>query len=256
MKKIILITIIILVILFICAPFANAEQQITVTEYPKGTSELLDGGYLLVDIKLDDIHNLRTYQGSGTFSELVKEAEKEDDILLAINGDFWNFLSYERIIVRNGEVLSELQSLSRRDYCIIYENGTMWTYSYKIKNPNRLTNCWQLFSFGPRLVHNFEPILNYSDCFDYDVAWNSHPRTAIGYFEKNHFCFLLVYGRNEEDHGCYLENMAQFLADLGCKEAYNVDGGSSSHIWYNGKEIGKPSADKQLSDIIYIRKDS
>ena len=45
-------------------------------------------------------------------------------------------------IVRNGEVLSELEALSRRDYCVIYENGTMWTYSYKIKNPNRLTNCW------------------------------------------------------------------------------------------------------------------
>ena len=59
-------------------------------------------------------------------------------------------------------------------------------------------------------------------------------------------------GRNEIDHGCYLEDMARFFANLGCKEAYNLDGGSSVHMWYNGEEIGKPNDDKPLTDIIYI----
>ena len=254
MKKIISLVIAILIMLSICAPCAIAEQRITVVENPK-ENKYFDGGYILVDIQLDNITDLRTYQGSGTFSELVAQAQthEEGKIILAINGDYWNYKPQERLIVRNGELLSTLEYQSNRDYCVIYKAGVMKTYSYDIDDPESLTNCWQLFCFGPQLVNNYEPILNYNQIFDYDIAWNSHPRTAIGYYERNHFCFLIVYGRNAEDHGCYLEDMAQFFADLGCKYAYNLDGGSSSHIWYDGQEIGKPSADKPLSDIIYIR---
>ena len=257
--KLSLAILIIFITIFSLIPItANAEQSITITECPKNKNDYFDAGYLLINIQLDDIHDLRTYQGSGTFSELVEAAQSQEDgeIICAINGDFWNYLAFERVIVRNGEVLSELEYISRRDYCVIAEDGTMRTYPASIEDPNDLVKCWQLFCFGPELVHNYKPVLDYSNCFDYDVAWNSHPRTAIGYYEKNHFCFLLVYGRNEKDHGCYLEEMAQFFADLGCKYAYNLDGGSSSHVWYDGKEQGKPNEDKPLSDIIYIRRDS
>ena len=84
---------------------------------------------MLVDIKLDDIHDLRTYQGSGTFSELVDAASQEDDIILAINGDYWNYKHYERLVVRNGEILTDPTYNSRRDYCAIYNSGIMRTYS-------------------------------------------------------------------------------------------------------------------------------
>ena len=49
--------------------------------------------------------------------------------------------------------------------------------------------------------------------------------------------------------------MARFFEAIGCKEAYNLDGGGSTHIWYNGKEIGHPSKETRLADIIYIPKD-
>ena len=189
--------------------------------------------------------------GQGTFSELVEEAGNP---IFAIDGDYWNYKLNQRFVVRNGEIINEPDYTSSRDYCIITKFGTMNTYHHKsITDITKLKNgAWQVFSFGPQLVHNYTPIENYEDCFDYDVAWNSHPRAAIGYFEKNHFCFLIVFGRNEIDHGCYLEDMAQFFVDLGCKEAYNLDGGSSVHIWYQGQEIGSPYEDKPISDIIYI----
>lgn len=189
--------------------------------------------------------------GEGTFSELVEQAGNPT---FAIDGDYWNYKLNQRFVVRNGEVINEPDYESSRDYCIITKFGTMNTYHHKtINDIIKLKNsAWQVFSFGPQLVHNYTPIENYEDCFDYDVAWNSHPRAAIGYFKENHFCFLIVMGRNEIDHGCYLEDMARFFADLGCKEAYNLDGGSSVHMWYNGEEIGKPNDDKPLTDIIYI----
>lgn len=116
-------------------------------------------------------------------------------------------------------------------------------------------DAWQIYSFGPSLVHKGKLTTDYSDIFDRSISDYSHNRTAIGYFEPNHFCVLIVAGRNQDDHGAFLDQMAQFFLDKGCVEAYNLDGGGSSHIWYNGKEYGHPSEDRVLSDIYFIPKD-
>lgn len=232
---------------------AHANTEIKVEEVSK-ENDYFDGSYVYVDVWFDDIHDFKTYiDDKDTISGLVSKVEDEDP-LLAINGDFWNHRLDDKIIVRNGEVLSDEVKYDIRDYCVIYNGGTMVTYHHgDIEDLSILTkNAWQVFSFGPQLVHKGEPILDYSDIYDTDLSNYSHPRTAIGYFEPNHYCFLVVAGRNMEDHGCFLEDMAQFFADKGCKEAYNLDGGGSSHIWYLGKELGVPSEDRPIPDIIYI----
>ena len=145
---------------------------------------------------------------------------------------------------------------SVRDYWVIYNDGSMEVIPHKqIKSNNDFPkDAWQIYSFGPSLVHKGELTTDYSDIFDRSISDYSHNRTAIGYFEPNHFCILIVAGRNQDDHGAFLDQMAQFFLDKGCVEAYNLDGGSSVHMWYNGEEIGKPDDDKPLTDIIYIRK--
>ena len=41
--------------------------------------------------------------------------------------------------------------------------------------------------------------------------------------------------------------------DLGCVEAFNMDGGSSSVIVFNGKQINKPAWNgRETSDILYL----
>ena len=50
------------------------------------------------------------------------------------------------------------------------------------------------------------------------------------------------------------------MKDLGCETAYNLDGGGSSTIWFNGKVLNKPTtfgdtiAERKISDIVYISK--
>ena len=61
----------------------------------------------------------------------------------------------------------------------------------------------------------------------------SHPRTAIGYFEPGHYCLLLVDGRQQNSRGMFLDEMAKVFEDLGCKVAYNLDGG---HCSFYGNE--------------------
>ena len=52
--------------------------------------------------------------------------------------------------------------------------------------------------------------------------------------------------------GTTLEDLSRFFAELGCRQAFNLDGGESTHIWFQGKEIGWPARKNELSDLIYI----
>lgn len=69
-----------------------------------------------------------------------------------------------------------------------------------------------------------------------------HPRTAVGYTKNNKLIILVVQGRSPGiAEGATLNEEATILADLGCHEALNLDGGGSSCMLVNGKETIKPS---------------
>ena len=69
-----------------------------------------------------------------------------------------------------------------------------------------------------------------------------HPRTAMGYTKKRKLIILVVQGRTPGiAEGATLNEVAKILADLGCHEALNLDGGGSSCMLVNGKETIKPS---------------
>lgn len=68
-----------------------------------------------------------------------------------------------------------------------------------------------------------------------------HPRTAMGYTNKDRLIILLVEGRNPAASGATLDELADLLLSLNCVEALNLDGGGSSTMLINGKETIKPS---------------
>ena len=82
----------------------------------------------------------------------------------------------------------------------------------------------------------------------------ANPRSAIGYYEPGHYVFLLVDGRQPGySSGMTTEEMSQLFYDMGCKVAYNLDGGQSAVMTYNGAVANKPyNGGRSISDIIYI----
>ena len=86
----------------------------------------------------------------------------------------------------------------------------------------------------------------------------SNPRTAIGYISENHYVFVVSDGRTSESAGLSLSELATFMKNLGCTQAYNLDGGGSSTMYYNGSVINNPTttgriSERSVSDIIYIQ---
>lgn len=51
-----------------------------------------------------------------------------------------------------------------------------------------------------------------------------------------------------------LQELAEVFQELGCKSAYNLDGGASAVMTFNHERYSKQSngADRELGDIIYI----
>jgi exopolysaccharide biosynthesis protein len=110
----------------------------------------------------------------------------------------------------------------------------------------------QSFSFGPALVddgkltervYNVQPIKN--------------PRTAFGQAGPLHYVFVVVDGRTNASKGVTVLELANILLESGCYVAYNLDGGGSSCMWFNGAIVNTPSdgskvGERSISDIIFI----
>ena len=71
--------------------------------------------------------------------------------------------------------------------------------------------------------------------------------------------FVVSDGRLENDRGLTLYEMGELMQDLGAKTAYNLDGGGSSTMYFNGRLINKPTtggnkiSERSVSDALCIR---
>ena len=197
-----------------------------------------------------------------TSSERIGAIAERNGAILAITGDSGASLS-SGLIVGNGEVLRNTVS-PRRDLCVIYLNGVMRTFiatEYDMAALQREfendPGVWQVFLFGPALLDAQGHAL---EKFNSNV-YPANPRSVIGYYEPGHYCFVQVDGRGVDSAlekgrrstGLNLKELAAFMEALGCRAAYNLDGGQSSVLWFNGRVFSTPySGGRRIGDIVLI----
>ena len=114
----------------------------------------------------------------------------------------------------------------------------------------------QILSFGPALVEDGEISVTTRD--EVGKAMASNPRTAIGIIDDLHYVFVVSDGRTSESEGLTLYELAEFMQTLDVDIAYNLDGGGSSTMVFNGKVINNPTTsggrikERSVSDIVFI----
>ena len=108
---------------------------------------------------------------------------------------------------------------------------------------------WQTWQFGPALLdENGEPKTKFNTSL---IGQN--PRCAIGYYEPGHYCFVVVDGRQKGSSlGADVEELSRLMYSLGCKAAYNLDGGTSAQMYFNGKYCNRQRGERPIGDIIYF----
>ena len=92
-------------------------------------------------------------------------------------------------------------------------------------------------TFGPPLIVDGKKMIT-----EGDGGWGVGPRTAIGQKNDGTVLFLVVDGRQPGySLGATLRDVQDILYEQGCYIAANLDGGSSSTLFYNGSVVNKPA---------------
>lgn len=121
-----------------------------------------------------------------------------------------------------------------------------------------------MISGGPRLVKNGVVYVSKNEeKFKADVAKGRAARTAVGVTKDDRILLVTVDGlpRGKEPRsdkssiGMTLEELAELMIDLGAVEAMNLDGGSSTSMWINGKIVNSPAggSEQKVSNAIIVR---
>ena len=142
---------------------------------------------------------------------------QRSNAILSVNGDSYNNNRHQDngTIIRNGSIYRS--AATDMETCVLNWDGTMKIYTPKELNTQTLiqTGAYQSWIFGPSLLDSNGKAK--TDFLTWDYIRESHPRTAIGYYEPGHYCFVVVDGRQKDySRGMFLNELAQLFEQLGC----------------------------------------
>ena len=211
--------------------------------------------YHVADIYVSHIENFATYFPQNEFRHYgcadAETLDAESGAIVSINGDYCN-AQFSGVLVRNG--IEYMQGQTECDICVLYCDGTMKTFAPNEYVGSELVkqDVWQVWKFGPALLDNEGAAKEKFNCSSYIKSGN--PRSAVGYYEPGHYCFVVVDGRQNGSQGMKMKTLSKLFEELGCTCAYNLDGGASATMTFNDKVFNSPSnGGRELGDILLIR---
>ncbi len=182
---------------------------------------------------------VRGEEGGTESNEIPFEMARRYQAVLAITGDNLtvNEPEYKGIIIRNGRIYNRRQEMDTM--------ALMPDLSMQIFAPGETTaedlvsmGVTNAFSFGPTLIR--DGVININGT-RYKIT-GRNPRVGVGMVEPGHFVVIVVDGRVPAySHGATLRNFMHLFYAYGCKQAYNLDGGSSAAMLFMGEYLNKHS---------------
>lgn len=214
----------------------------------------------VADVQIADISLLKTALAGNTYARNLTETTSVQaanaGAILAINGDYYG--AQERgYVLRNG-VLYRASAQSGTDALVIAADGNFRIINEGETSADTLVRegAWQVLTFGPALVKDGQVTVSSSD--EVGRAMTSNPRTAIGQISEGHYLLVVSDGRTKESTGLSLRQLAELMQSLGAQIAYNLDGGGSSTMVFQGRVVNNPTTngrsirERSVSDIVYI----
>lgn len=231
-----------------------ADDSITVRMETRPVGEVI---WRIAWVEIASPSQLRTATaGKLTSSKtaLVKSMAEKNNAVVALNGDYFsNNPTKTSFEYRMGQKI-RAKANKLKDILIIDENGDFHTFvksqgamEFEKTTGHTIINA---FTFGPALVQAGERLT-----LDKNYGYNPNgrePRAAIGQTGPLSYVLVVAEGRGESvgvTHG----ELADFMLELGCQEAYNLDGGGTAAMVYNGDYYNRlAGSERATSDIIYF----
>ena len=214
----------------------------------------------IADVQTSDMSEIKSGLAEDSFgrnvSETTSSMAERLGAILAINGDYYGFRN-KGYVMRNSLLYRSTPGNTAGDL-VLYSDGRMEIINEANISAEELLakGATDIWSFGPGLVDNGVITVDENDEVGHSMA--SNPRTAIGMVEPGHYFFVVSDGRTDESEGLSLYQLANVMKSLGCTVAYNLDGGGSSTMYFNGSIVNNPTTNKNrtneraVSDIIYV----
>ena len=237
--------------------YSDDNISVTLTEKTISNTQVY-----IADVTVSSSEYLKTAFAQNTYGNNVtaktSETAANNNAILAVNGDYYgaNTTGY---VIRNGVVYRDtVREDSSNGDLAIYKDGSFKIIYEDQVSANQLVKdgVVNLLAFGPSLVENGEIVVDTNS--EVGQSMSSNPRTAIGIIDENHYIIIVSDGRTSESEGLSLYQMAEIMKSYGVKTAYNLDGGGSSTLYFNGQVINKPTtngntiSERSVSDIVYI----
>jgi len=219
--------------------------------------------YFVADVVLSDATVLNSAFANNQFGrniiDTTSSIAEDNNAIFAINGDYYGFRT-DGIVIRNGVIYRDKPA---RVGLAFYLDGSMKIYDETQTSAEQLLadGVWNTLSFGPALIEN-GVVADNLGTVEIDTNLGNHPiqgnqpRTGVGTIDANHYIFVVVDGRSPGySRGMSLTEFAMVFKDLGCTQAYNIDGGGSSTMYFTGRVVNNPlgkNKERGTSDILYI----
>ena len=233
--------------------YQDGNIRISMSEYEVNNTRVY-----VADVTLTSAQYLKTAFADDTYGRNItattSDMAEENNAVLAVNGDYYGARE-TGYVIRNGVLRS---SSDGSEVLCVYADGTMDIVdSTEVTAEELVQNgVWQAITFGPGLIEDGQVSVDEND--EVGRAKASNPRTAVGMIDPLHYIFVVSDGRTDESEGLSLYELACFMQEQGAKVAYNLDGGGSSTMVFNGTLINNPTTggsrikERSVSDIVYI----
>ena len=216
----------------------------------------------VADIQVDDPLYLKTALAHDTYGRNITQKTSSmatnHGAIFAINGDYYGARS-DGFVVRNGTLYRNTKNTSASGQALIMDNeGNFSILNESQTSRQELIDAhpFHAWSFGPALIK--DGVIAVTSSSEVNQSSSSNPRTAIGQIAVGHYVCIVSDGRLTNEAGLSLLELAQEFAALGCTQAYNLDGGGSSTMWFNGRIINQPVnsgstiSERSVSDCVYL----
>lgn len=214
-------------------------------------------------VKIADASQLRTapaYAFNRNQTAPMESIAQRVKAVLAINGDYFSYqlgMDGGGYLVRQGVKYNDAP-IWGRDVLLIDQNGDFYIepkLTDELIAQYEAAGVVNTFNFGPGLVVNGVKL---EECYSYyNQAEERAQRCAIAQVKRGELEYLCVVcegSQQSKGGGMTIEEFADFVYSLGVENAYNLDGGNSSAMIFDGVKINAVDNkdSRPLSDIIYF----
>jgi exopolysaccharide biosynthesis protein len=200
----------------------------------------------------------------GKEGQLTSEIAKANNAKVAVNGggftdedsgSLWSGKGANPIgvIMSNGKIVyNNIKSENKeREVVALTKSGKLLVGRHSIKEMKK-DLVTEAVSFGPAMIVNGKKTINKGD-----GGWGIAPRTSIAQRKDGSIILLVIDGRKIGSIGATLREVQDILYEYGAYNASNLDGGSSSTLYYNDEIINNPSdslGERSICSIIYVER--